>query len=284
MAAGRTPKRPPKALLFDIGGVCVRQQVQSPFQAIADYERRNAIPQGWINFAISRSSPHGAWQRLERGGLSVGQEFFADFHRDLHREASWREFCCASKRRRKSALNDIDSPMPRVDGTALFGEMMRVASMPDPWIYPALRKLRTSSRFILGALSNTAIFAPEWTESIDVPNGLRAQFDVFVSSAHVGLRKPDRRIYELALRELNEFAKAKMSQQCQKEYAASHIEGDVKPDDVVFLDDIGENLKAARNLGMRTIKVQLGKGKEAVKELELLTGLKLLEERSRSML
>ena len=32
-------------------------------------------------------------------------------------------------------------------------------------------------------------------------------FDVFVSSAHVGIRKPDPRIYHLALEKVDEFAR-----------------------------------------------------------------------------
>jgi putative hydrolase of the HAD superfamily len=48
----------------------------------------------------------------------------------------------------------------------------------------------------------------------------------------VGLRKPDPRIYELACRELS-----------------------IEPRQAAFLDDIGRNLKAARQLGMTTIKV-----------------------------
>jgi FMN phosphatase YigB (HAD superfamily) len=49
----------------------------------------------------------------------------------------------------------------------------------------------------------------------------------------------------------------------------------VKPDEIVFLDDIGENLKAARAAGFRTIRVPLGRAYEAVEELEGVTGLAL---------
>lgn len=150
-------------------------------------------------------------------------------------------------------------------------------------MYPALKKLKASGTFILGALSNTAIFPPDSPHNVEVSHDLRSQFDIFISSAHVGLRKPDRRIYELAIRELNEFTKAKMPQRPKE--SALDAEGIVKPEDVVFLDDIGVNLKAAKDLGMRTIKVLLGKGNEAVKELELLTGMRLSEEeRPKSML
>lgn len=240
----------------------------SPLQAIADYESRNEIPRGWISFAISRSSPNGAWQRLERGEIVVGEEFFADFRDDLHREALWREFQATGQ------PGIAIASLPNVDGRSLFWKMMQSSTTPDPWIFPALKKLKSSGKFILGALSNTAIFPPDHAYSIDAHHDLRSQFDIFISSAHVGLRKPDHRIYDLAIKELNKCAKA---QQRRKEHP-SDIGGEVKPEDVIFLDDIGENLKAAKALGMRTIKVHLGKGKDAVKELELLTGLALLEE------
>ena len=57
-------------------------------------------------------------------------------------------------------------------------------------------------------------------------------FDVVVESSRVGCRKPERRFYEIALEELA-----------------------VLPDEVVFLDDLGVNLKPAREMGMTTIKV-----------------------------
>jgi len=53
-----------------------------------------------------------------------------------------------------------------------------------------------------------------------------------VESWRVKMRKPERRIYEHTLRALN-----------------------VQPHEAVYLDDIGLNLKAARELGVRTIKV-----------------------------
>ena len=49
----------------------------------------------------------------------------------------------------------------------------------------------------------------------------------------------------------------------------------MRADEIVFLDDIGENLKAARKVGFGTIKVGLGRAFEAVDKLEELTGLKL---------
>ncbi len=61
---------------------------------------------------------------------------------------------------------------------------------------------------------------------------LRAEFHVFVESWRLGRRKPETDMYEFACRELA-----------------------IQPPDAVFLDDIGANLKAARALGMSTVKV-----------------------------
>lgn len=139
-------------------------------------------------------------------------------------------------------------------------------------MYPALKALKSSGRYILAALSNTVIFPPDHkystTESPDDPRRL---FDVFISSAHVGLRKPDPAIYALALKEVDHFA---------RENAASRGESlgweeGVRADEVLFLDDIGENLKAGKKAGFQTIKVNLGRVFEAVDQLEEVTGLKL---------
>jgi hypothetical protein len=51
----------------------------------------------------------------------------------------------------------------------------------------------------------------------------------------------------------------------------------LRMEDVVFLDDIGGNLRTGRKVGMRTVKVVLGKTEEAVRELERITGLSLVD-------
>jgi putative hydrolase of the HAD superfamily len=80
----------------------------------------------------------------------------------------------------------------------------------------------------------TAAITNNWREPDGSTTGdrIRDHFDVFVESAAEGVHKPDPAIYELALERLG-----------------------VEADQAVFLDDIGRNLKAARELGMTTIKV-----------------------------
>jgi putative hydrolase of the HAD superfamily len=81
---------------------------------------------------------------------------------------------------------------------------------------------------------------------------LKPHFDVFIESSVVGLRKPDPRIYRHT---------------CE---AAG-----ISPEEAIFLDDIGSNLKAARALGMATIKVD--HPDDALRELEKRLQFQLLD-------
>jgi microsomal epoxide hydrolase len=252
----------------------------SPFQAILDYEIEHGIPPGWVNFSIQRSAPHGAWQQLERGEVELGKGFFATFKAQLEVASLWAEFW--AQQLRKGAVKGPEAPpMPEIKATELFWEMMRISRRPDPCMYPALKKLRASGNFVLGALSNTVAFPDgivddkgvEFTHQLVHDQGtvhsgdsvdIKDAFDVFISSAHVGLRKPDRRIYELAVRELDKESRRRGM-------------GAVGMGEVLFLDDIGSNLKGAKECGIRTLRIVLGETERAVRELEELTGVRLVE-------
>lgn len=75
-------------------------------------------------------------------------------------------------------------------------------------------------------------------------------FDHVIESAKIGLRKPDPRIYQMMVEALG-----------------------VDPKRCVYLDDLGVNLKPAREMGMTTIKVL--NAQQAIAELEAATGLTL---------
>ena len=75
-------------------------------------------------------------------------------------------------------------------------------------------------------------------------------FEHVVESSKLGLRKPDPRIYRHACDLLG-----------------------VQPEECVYLDDLGINLKPARALGMRTIKV--GDPDVAIDELQAMVGIPL---------
>ncbi|KAJ0119128.1 haloacid dehalogenase-like hydrolase [Diaporthe amygdali] len=259
----------PKVILFDIGGVVV----VSPFQSILDYELGLGIPPGWINYSISKTSPDGFWHRLERGEIPLDAAFIEGFSKDLHSPELWKAFY-EDQRAKDPRLPELTPPVPALDADFLFNDMMSSAVHPDPWVSPALKNLKASGKYVLAALSNTVIFPPghKLYRPDIASDPVKSIFDVFVSSAHVGLRKPDPRIYELAVREVDKFARENADSPRGRELGWAD---GITPGDIVFLDDIGQNLKAASKAGFRTIKVNLGRAYEAVEELEGITGLAL---------
>lgn len=70
-------------------------------------------------------------------------------------------------------------------------------------------------------------------DKADAVRSVMARFDHVLESSKIGIRKPDPRIYELMCEAL-----------------------DVDPRACVYLDDLGVNLKPARQMGMLTIKVE----------------------------
>lgn len=230
----------------------------SPFQAILDYEKANDIPVGYINFSISYSKPNGAWQKLERGEVPLDSNWFAAWKADIQSPASWAAY--HKKTANRSGYKALP-PIPDVNVEDLYWTMMGISRQPDPYMGPALRRLKSTGRWKLAALSNTSIFPPGHPFNEPRPDDVREVFDVFISSAHVGMRKPDRIIYDYTLKTLRE----------------KWPEDDIQPQDIVFFDDIGENLKMGKQVGWRTVKVWLGKTKDTVQELERITGETLME-------
>ncbi|KAG6832690.1 hypothetical protein H0H92_012262 [Tricholoma furcatifolium] len=134
---------------------------------------------------------------------------------------------------------------------------MRGSKEYDPHISKAIQRIRgkllhtlrvarclftpeaESGRFKIIALTNnfakTEVPAEEakflgWDDGA-TPRHLRSLFDDFCDSSALGMRKPEPEFYLLA---------------CKR--------NGIQPGDAVFLDDIGLNLKAAKALGMDTIR------------------------------
>jgi putative hydrolase of the HAD superfamily len=115
----------------------------------------------------------------------------------------------------------------------------------------AIRRIRARGLRV-AALTNNWLSDAAGSAPARGARALWEHFDVVVESAVVGLRKPDPRIYVLV---------------CGKLALA--------PARVAFLDDIGRNLKPARELGMATIKVD--EPEAALSELGALLGFDLID-------
>lgn len=239
-----------KACLFDIGGVVVR----SPMIGIAEYEQELKIPAGYINYTIA-GTPHGAWQKLERNEVPLNHLFFNEFTSDLRNPSMW-----ASFHKAKNLGTPATPNPPPIEGETLFWQMMAKSREFDPVVVGAIKKLRESGKFKLGALTNDYKHPPDHPYADN--REARSLFDVFVSSTESGMRKPEPGFYRLAMEKL----------------------GIQDPSEIVFLDDIGTNLKAAGKIGFKTIRVEIGKSEEAIRKLEEIVGMKLLDGDTKSKL
>ncbi|NXJ09182.1 HYES hydrolase, partial [Odontophorus gujanensis] len=106
----------------------------------------------------------------------------------------------------------------------------------------------------------TCVFTNNWVDdstgkifTSSLLTMLQRHFDLLIESCRVGLHKPDPRIYTYALEVLQ-----------------------AQPQEVIFLDDLGENLKPAREMGMATILVR--DTDTVLKELQELSGVQLLQQ------
>jgi putative hydrolase of the HAD superfamily len=109
-----------------------------------------------------------------------------------------------------------------------FRSFLFSESQPQPGSLELVAELAGSGKYLLATLNN---------ESRDLNNyrierfRLRDYFSVFFSSGFLGVKKPDEKIYRIAL---------EMTQR--------------SPDECLFVDDRAENLEPARRLGMAGIQ------------------------------
>ena len=59
----------PRAVIFDVGGVVV----PSPFPVFARFEREQGLSAGSVIHTIKETGGEGAWAKLERGEITVGE-------------------------------------------------------------------------------------------------------------------------------------------------------------------------------------------------------------------
>jgi len=121
---------------------------------------------------------------------------------------------------------------------------------PRPEMVEALRRVK--QHFKTGCITNNLpanAMGSSGGRALYVAETM-ALFDHVIESAKIGLRKPDPRIYQMMVAAL-----------------------DVDPKKCVYLDDLGVNLKPAREMGMTTIKVI--DAPQAIRDLEAATGLAL---------
>lgn len=206
----------------------------------------------WDFGGVISSSPFEAFNRYERT-RGLPRDFLRGVNATRPHDNAW-----ARLERNELDLAEFDAAF-RADSRALGHEVPGVDVLPllsgdiRPEMVEALRRVGETMK--TGCITNN--FSLEGTDSMRslYRAEIMALFHHVIESAKVGLRKPDPRIYRMMTDALA-----------------------VEPARCVYLDDLGVNLKPAREMGMRTIKV--GDPARALDELEELLGIALRPTRS----
>ena len=192
------------ALLFDFGGVFT----DSPFHAVHAYgdelgttaEEVTAVVFG----SYEQDSDH-PWHQLERGEI--------DF-------VTAREGIIEAGRARGMEVDPLE----------LFVRMGEESDGMRQEVVALATRVKAEGYQTAIVTNNAKEFRERWTASVPVAEICHA----IVDSSEVGIRKPDRRIYEHALEQL----------------------GGIDPSRAVFVDDFPANVAAAEALGMRGVLVE----------------------------
>ncbi len=169
-----------------------------------------------------------AWDHTQRSAA------LAHFHLDEEEFHDRHEMVVSSFERGKITLDEyLDRTVfyrPRSFAREEFRKFMFSLSLPLPGVLEFARALTDSGQYFMGTINNES---RELNDYRIEKFGMREIFRVFISSCFVGLRKPERDIYRLAL-ETTQFA----GEEC------------------CFIDDRALNLECAANLGMKTIEMK----------------------------
>ena len=189
-----------KAVLFDFGGVFM----DSPFAAVRAFGTGLGIaPERALEiiFGVYDTDTDHPWHRLERGELTLLEA--------------------------REAIFEVGAPEHRLDLFEALGSLRGASVRAD--VVAVAREARALGVKTALVTNNVREFGDGWRAMLPVDE----LFDAVVDSAHVGVRKPDPRIFQLTLERL----------------------GGMAPAEAVFLDDFHGNIAAAERLGMRGILV-----------------------------
>ncbi len=188
-----------KAIFFDVADVLA---VESFTLGIRQYEYLHGVPSGHLYAAIH---DHSYWKDFSFGRISE-EEYFQSV--------------------RDNFSGDLDS--------AELKELILSGLLPNTELIDYLKPL--SDRYILGIISNNP---REWFDYFYKQNELNKIFKVTAVSGYLGVRKPDKAIFEEALKMAG-----------------------ARPEEAVYVDDREEMTGEASRLG---IKIIIYKGLENIK-------------------
>ena len=206
----------PRAVISDFGGV-----LTSPlFESFAAWQRQSGLSFEALGNAMAqaaeRSGIHPLYE-LEKGTITEA-EFLRMLEAELNPPASL------------SGMRDV------------YFEHLH----PNRPMIEFMRGLRKRGLRMALLTNNVREWEPQWRAKLPEIDEI---FEVVVDSAFVGMRKPEREIYELTLERMG---------------------GGLEAAECVFVDDVDVNCEAAESLGMRAVHFQ--HADQAIAAVEALLG------------
>jgi epoxide hydrolase-like predicted phosphatase len=217
---------PISAVIFDFGGV-----ISSPlFVGIGAFEEAEGYPKGsLLRLMFGETHYIGVEGRAVADALAADPDA-VEAEGEVEDEPDW-HLLEKGRLDVKTYFDRVVEKAPKILGRPIdmeaYGRFWRTAAPGVHWmVVQKMRELKTRG-VRLGLLTNNVKeFGENW----------RAMFPIeelcedVVDSSHVGMRKPEREIYELTCTRLG-----------------------VRPGDTVFVDDNADNIAAARDFGMETV-------------------------------
>jgi putative hydrolase of the HAD superfamily len=206
----------PRAVISDFGGV-----LTSPlFESFAAWQRQSGLSFETLGNAMSqaaeRAGIHPLYE-LEKGTITE-ERFLRMLEAELDPPASL------------SGMRDV------------YFEHLH----PNRPMIEFMRSLGERGLRMALLTNNVREWEPHWRAKLPEIDEI---FEVVVDSAFVGMRKPDREIYELTLERMGDG---------------------LEPGDCVFVDDVDVNCEAAVALGMRAVHFQAAD--QAIAEVRAILG------------
>ena len=188
----------------------------------------------WDFGGVITSSPFEAFNQYERKN-----SFPLDFIRGVNSRNpdtnAWAQF-----ERNQITVDEFDQRFAEESkqlGHCISGKtvLSLIAGEVRPEMVEALKLLK--NKLTIGCITNNMLSGKgagmaRNSKRAEAMHQVLDLFDVVIESSKIGIRKPDPRIYQIACDQLG-----------------------IAPNEAVFLDDLGVNLKPARAMGMSTIKV-----------------------------
>jgi epoxide hydrolase-like predicted phosphatase len=213
-------------VIFDFGGV-----ISSPlFVGIGAFEEAEGFPKGsLLRLLFGETSYIGVEGRAVADAVAADPDA-AEEEGEVRDVPDWHllekgqlDIATYFERMEAKAPNIIGRPLDM----EAYGRFWRQTAPGVHWeVVHKMRDLRTRGLRIGLLTNNVREFGDNWRSMFPIEE----LCDEVVDSSHVGMRKPDREIYELTCTRMQ-----------------------IAPTDAVFLDDNADNVAAARAYGMEAV-------------------------------